>query len=319
MSLESCLPANLRGPSTTITKVAAGLSGAGVYRVDTNGAAYALKISDEHEPAERWSSKLHMQQMAATAGLTPRIVHVDASRRAVVSDFIVDQSFPAQFFNPSTRDAAFRQLAQTLRRVHDLPLDGVEIWKDPRELLAEISRGLGDGFVVPPFVADAIQWGLTHEPPPSDRAEVLSHNDLNPSNLVFDGTRLMLLDWEVAGRNDPYYDLAAISIFFRMDADTCRRLIELHDEGPVASLTPRFLYVRRFVATLIGAMFMKMARTGGSVGATTSDNPETVMSLADFYQAMRAGTMNVASPDGQLAFGMALIKESLVTFLRTHS
>ena len=33
MNLEACLPTDLRGPSTTITRVAAGLSGAGVYRI----------------------------------------------------------------------------------------------------------------------------------------------------------------------------------------------------------------------------------------------------------------------------------------------
>lgn len=33
MSLEDHLPPDLRGPATTITRIAAGLSGAGTYRV----------------------------------------------------------------------------------------------------------------------------------------------------------------------------------------------------------------------------------------------------------------------------------------------
>ena len=310
MNLEACIPPDLQGPSTTIAKVAAGLSGAGVYRVDANGAAYALKISDPHESAERWRSKLHIQQMASDAGLAPRIVHADESRRAVVSEFLVDHSFPAQFFNPATREAAFRQLGETLRRVHDLPLDGTATWRDPRVMLADTARNLDGDFVVPAFVAEAIRWGISHEPPPPDRAEVLSHNDVNPSNLLFDGARLMLLDWEVAGRNDPYYDLAAISVFFRMDADTCRKLIEIHDGTPCAELSARFLYVRRFIATLLGAVFMTLARAGGHPGAQASDTLESVMPLAEFFQQLRAGTLNIASGDGQVAFALALIKES---------
>ena len=311
MNLKLCLPAELQASSTTITKVAAGLSGAGVYRVDANGPAYALKISDEIEPVERWRGTLHIQQMAANAGLSPRIVHLDEARRAVLTTFVVDQSFPAQLFNPATRDAALAQLGETLRRVHDLPLDGVEAGRDPRDFLREVTRRMDVGFVVPPFVADAIQWGLTHEPPPRDRAEVLSHNDVNPSNMLFDGKHIMLVDWEQAGRNDPYYDLAATSLFFRMDAETCRRLIELHDGAPLAGLTPRFLYVRRFMATLIGAMFMRLARMNGHGGAPASTTPDSAMSMADFYLAMREGKLSVATGDGQLAFGMALIKESV--------
>ena len=56
MSLEACLPADLRGPTTTITRIAAGLSGAGVYRVEAAGQAFVLKISDETQPlADSWA------------------------------------------------------------------------------------------------------------------------------------------------------------------------------------------------------------------------------------------------------------------------
>ena len=55
MNLEACLPAELRGPATTITRIAAGLSGAGVYRVEAGGQAYVLKVSTD-EPVEAWRS-----------------------------------------------------------------------------------------------------------------------------------------------------------------------------------------------------------------------------------------------------------------------
>lgn len=42
-----------------------------------------------------------------------------------------------------------------------------------------------------------------------DPAEsVSSHNDLVPSNVLFDGERLWLIDWESAYRNDPLVDAA---------------------------------------------------------------------------------------------------------------
>ncbi len=310
MNLETCLPRELQGPATTITPMAAGLSGAGVYRVDAAGSAYALKVSDESEPVERWRGKVHIQQMAANTGLAPRIFHVNTSRRAVLSEFVTDQSFPALFGNPLTRDAALVQLGRTIRHVHDLPLPADASCKDPRDLLSEITNGLDVDFVVPAFVADAIRWGLTQEPPAADRAEVLSHNDVNPSNLVYDGESLMLLDWEVAGRNDPYYDLAAVAVFLRMDAETCRKLIEIHDAAPVATLPERFIYVRRLVATLVGAMLMRLARASGHGGAKPSDTLESVSGLAESYQAMRIGTISLATGDGKLTFGMALIKAS---------
>ena len=43
--LEDCLPTELRGPATSITRIAAGLSGAGVYRVDAAGQMFVLKTA----------------------------------------------------------------------------------------------------------------------------------------------------------------------------------------------------------------------------------------------------------------------------------
>jgi hypothetical protein len=43
-----------------------------------------------------------------------------------------------------------------------------------------------------------------------------------------------------------------------------------------------------------------------------ADTPiEDAMALGDFYQQMRTGPLRLGTPDGQWAFGLALVKESL--------
>jgi aminoglycoside phosphotransferase (APT) family kinase protein len=311
VNLEGCLPANYRGSSTTITKVAAGLSGAGVYRVECPDGTFVLKVSEADEPLARWRSKIHIQQLAANAGLAPRVVHTDGSRRAVLSDFVVDRSFPALLMTPVTREAALVLLGRTLRRVHDLPIPADANGKDAREHLASTWATLDGAFKTPSFVVDAVRDILAEEPLPSERPLVLSHNDVNPSNLVYDGEHLLLLDWDTAGANDPFYDLAAISVFFRMDEPTCQRLLAAHDDAPVASLPAGFTACRRMVAVLCGAMFMSLARQSGHTGATGEETLESTLSLSDFYQRLRTGSLNIASGDGQWLFGNALVKESL--------
>lgn len=46
---------------------------------------------------------------------------------------------------------------------------------------------------------------------------VLCHNDLNPKNLIFLDRSLKLIDWEFAGMNDRYFDLAALSVEFNFE------------------------------------------------------------------------------------------------------
>lgn len=310
MSLEACLPADLRGPTTTITRIAAGLSGAGVYRVEAAGQAFVLKVVDAGEPLAGWRRKLHIQQLAADAGLAPRVVHTDEARRAVVSAFVVDRSFPAFYGDPRTREAALAQLGRTLRRLHELPLPPDADAKDPRDLLLALWSGLAASFPLPSFVGDAVRRVLAEEAPAHDRALVLSHNDVNPTNLAYDGENLLLLDWDTAGPNDPFYDLAAISVFLRMDEETCRKLLAAHDGEPVTRLPARFAYHRRLVAVLCGAAFLHLARRSGDHGGTGDETLDATPSLAEFYQQLRAGALSVATSEGQWRFGLALVKNS---------
>lgn len=44
---------------------------------------------------------------------------------------------------------------------------------------------------------------------------VLCHNDLNPKNILFSES-VKLIDWEYAAVNDSYFDLAAVSVEFKL-------------------------------------------------------------------------------------------------------
>jgi hypothetical protein len=120
----------------------------------------------------------------------------------------------------------------------------------------------------------------------------------------------MLLDWDTAGANDPFYDLAALAVFLRMDEETCRTLLTVYDGEPVSGLPARFAYDRRLVAVLCGTAFLHLARHGGHGGATGGETLDSTPSLGDFYNLMRTGALSVAAAEGQWIFGLALIKES---------
>ena len=52
----------LRGPTTTIVRIAAGLSSAGVYRVDAGGNSCVLKIAGPHDAVDAWRARTAMQR-----------------------------------------------------------------------------------------------------------------------------------------------------------------------------------------------------------------------------------------------------------------
>lgn len=311
MTAEDCLPSDLRGPTTTLTRIAVGLSGAAVYRVEAAGQAFVLKIASATESDADWRHALTFQRNAADAGLTPRIVHVDEARRAILTVFVADRSFAAFYYDPRNREAALTLLGRVVRRLHALPLPANTPSRDPREFLLEVRDGLLAGFPLPAFAIDGIQRALAEAPATDKQARVFSHNDLNPSNLLYDGESLLLLDWATAGPMDPFYDLAVLAAFLRMDEGTCLRLLSAYDGTPHVQLPPRFLSTRRLATTLAGSISLYLARQMKHPGASGTETLESTLSLGEFYQRMRAGELKLGTPEGQWAFGLALLKDGL--------
>ena len=310
MNLEACLPPELRGPATTISRIAAGLSGAGVYRVDAAGGSFVLKVAADNESAADWHRTLQIQKLAAAAGLAPRVVHVDESRRAVLTAFVADRSFIAFYRDPRTHHTALTQLGRTVRRIHALPPPDDAPRRDPRELLAQVWGGLHADFLLPEFVSDVITTLLAVEPPARERELVLGHNDLNPSNLVYDGESILMLDWATAGPMDPLYDLGVLSVFLRMDKDTSLGLLSAYEGAQCAELSARLLYIRRLAAVLSGTFQLHLARQLQHPGATTAVASASMLTLGEFYLQLRDGKLRLGTADGQWAFGLALLQES---------
>jgi aminoglycoside phosphotransferase (APT) family kinase protein len=55
---------------------------------------------------------------------------------------------------------------------------------------------------------------------------VSSHNDLNPGNILFDGQRLWMIDWETSGRNDSMTDIAILTENFARTPELEQALVE---------------------------------------------------------------------------------------------
>ncbi len=68
------------------------------------------------------------------------------------------------------------------------------------------------------------------------RLPVLSHIDLHSGNvLIHKGNeKVGIIDWENAGRFDPYYDLASVVHSFRLDDAFLEKILALYHQEPVS-------------------------------------------------------------------------------------
>ncbi len=134
-----------------------------------------------------------------------------------------------------------------------------------------------------------------------------SHNDPNPRNVLFDGERLWLIDWETAYRNHPLIDVAILVDNFSPQPTLEAELLQAwagrevdadltHDLKLAKSL------IRLYYAGLLGAL-------GPALPTVTSDL--AVLEIEDFKKAIANGSLHPTSPETR----MHLAKMQLARFL----
>jgi len=194
------------------------------------GEAYFVRLSppDSQRLGVDRESECSLLHVVASVGLAPSVIRCDPGRRLLVTRRVAREPWRrAQAIEP--RNIAL--LAGSLRRLHALPVAhgicSVDFAAQARHLESQGSAGCSA-----PGPLSSIAAGLFERVQASAVAPTLCHNDLHHLNLVEDGQRLWLVDWEYGGVGDPIYDLA--SFLCQHDAGSQERdcLLEAYGASP---------------------------------------------------------------------------------------
>ena len=84
---------------------------------------------------------------------------------------------------------------------------------------------------------------------------VASHNDLVLENLLVDGSRLYLIDWEYSAMASPYWDLATLCNAANLDIQQSQRLLQVYCAGS-PPMEESVLFDYRGLLQLLGDCWM---------------------------------------------------------------
>jgi len=307
-NLLSRLPADRVGAVERVEPISGGMSGAGVYAVTAAHGAFVLRAQGPAVDGAVFARQVRLLQRVADAGIAPALVHVDEASRAVLMARVTGRPLGAALADPAQRPRALASVIDGLRVLHALdpadvaPSDPVAfmraLWQEARArpgfpVWAELDA-----------IVEAASGALA-----DDQRRVVSHNDVNPGNILWDGTRAWLVDWDVAGVNHPHYDLAVFAMFLRLDEAGAIGLAERHDGAPLDERArATFSALRRLGAALSG---LAILRTVDDLTVCPAPARADAPSLGDCYAAMRTGQLDLRAPRDRASFGLALIAEAL--------
>jgi hypothetical protein len=138
---------------------------------------------------------------------------------------------------------------------------------------------------------------------------VSSHNDVTPRNVLFDGVRLWLIDWESGYRNDPLVDLATALDNFAPSPELEEELL-LASLGhrPDSLLGERLVQMRALTRLFYTGVLFSASASGLQ---TKPDCTVAAPTSAEFEQAIRTGELVPETPETSHVLG----KMFLASFL----
>ncbi len=188
------------------------------WRLQAAGGVWFVRLGHPGAPALGVDrvSECRLLGAVATAGLAPEVLACEPGSGLLVTRFVAGASWQAA---DVAVEANLSRLAERLRTLHGLPVPAgiraVRYSGQARRLRAGLPCGPDDAQLherAERLLGRIDDRGFT---------PTLCHHDLHHLNVLDDGDRLWLVDWEYGGRGDPLMDLAGF--------------ISMHDLAPRAT------------------------------------------------------------------------------------
>lgn len=284
--------------SDAVRPVTGGATAASVLCVEAGGRRYLLRIEGPASPLRNPHQYVSMR-IASDAGIAPRLHYVDETGRVAITDFIEQQ--PLQAF-PGGPAALAHALGELLRRLQATP--AFPYFVDYPDIVARLWAHVGRTGLFVPGLLDPFTERLESIRETYVRGQtglVSSHNDSIPGNILFDGQRLWLIDWESAYRNDPLVDVAIV-------LDNLARTPELENillqawlgRIPDESIRSRLKLTRALTRLYYaGVCFSASAAASPAAPDTNLTAPTT----GEFEEAIRQGRLRRGAPETKHVLG----------------
>lgn len=285
-----------------LAQVAGGASGALTYRVEAAGRPYLLRMETRRD-GYRNPHQYTCMTTAADAGIAPPLRHADPAAGVVIMDFLPQR--PLHEY-PGGQANLLRDLGNLFARLQAtprFPLVGDGYLGNLSRMLAHL-RGSG-AFAA--GLLDSHLEGLERIRavyPWDETALVSSHNDPNPGNILFDGERLWLIDWETAYCSDPFTDIAIVADNLARSDDLVDVLLQVWlGHAPDRADRARLVLMRQLTRLYYGCLIFSL-----SIGRGPPETDLSALSAAELIEAAETGRLTIG-PEALRMVGKTCLAE----------
>jgi thiamine kinase-like enzyme len=224
---------------------------------------------------------------AAAAGLGPAVIHAEPG--VMVLDHLEGRTFDADDVRSNIPRLADLALRFHQAMPHHVSGPGFMFW--PFHVIRDYAHTLKAGGSrmipeLPGYLALAEELERVQQPLPI----IFGHNDLLPGNVIDDGERLWLIDFEYGGFSTAMFDLAGIASNAEFDAEQAAMLLAVYFQRQPDQDLIRSHAAMQCASLLREAMWsmvseLHLAAPGADYVAYTRENLDRLQAALDSYRS----------------------------------
>ncbi len=216
-----------QGKEISITPLSGGITNHN-FKIKVNDDLFFVSLAGDNTQLldVDWHNKFYNGNLCGQAGIAPKVIHHIPQQHLLVLQFLPFTLCSA----PSLQQLATqRHLIHTIKILHN----GAPFWQDFNMFhlitryattIKEQNLNFPIGYATYHTQIEAAGKALA----PYRKTLVPCHNDLVPENMMADGERIYLLDFDYSGNNDPCFDLGSISVEAGYDDTQIRQLANMY-------------------------------------------------------------------------------------------
>lgn len=217
-----------------ITPLGGGITNVNLHVTD-GGAQYVVRLGEDipEHGVLRWN-EVALSRAAEALGVAPRVIHHEPG--VLVLDYLDARTYAEEDVrDPENLSRIIELVARTHRGLGaHLTMPVLAFWpfQVTQTYMTRLeAEGSSHAALLPELKGE--QDRLAEATGPVEM--VIGHNDLLAANLLDDGDRLWLIDWEYGGFNTPLFDLAGLAGNNGLSETQERAMLEQYFEADPAS------------------------------------------------------------------------------------
>lgn len=147
-----------------------------------------------------------IQKKASKKNIAPKPLYINNKKTYMITEFLEGKH------KNNLDKKELKELIKTIKKLHKIKID-----QKPYKIEKDLDnyKKILDDKLSKNIINDTKKRLLKIKK--YDNHFVTSHHDLNPKNIIFYNSKIKFIDWEYAGVNSVFFDLASICVEFKID------------------------------------------------------------------------------------------------------